>query len=152
MKVYSKEHNATHVLVSYMCNYRQHFNLHTLWHIYFHTHVYEGVAFILWWQNLNYKFLPWQTTVTTKETVQVTTLEPKENDLSEEEDIQYGESVVLYIWLEICIHFKVSLLEGNLKIISSIFYWFIFWIIKLCAMVFTRVYQCTCTCILVYHY
>lgn len=30
--------------------------------------------------------------MTTKETVQVTTLEPKENDLSEEEDIQYGES------------------------------------------------------------
>lgn len=59
---------------------------------YFHAHVYEGVAFILWWQNLNLKFLLWQTTVTTKETVQVTTLEPKENDLSEEEDIQYGES------------------------------------------------------------
>ena len=92
---------------------------------YFHAHVYEGVDFILWWQNLNFKFLPWQTTVTTKETVQVTTLEPKENDLSEEEDIQYGESVVLYIWLEICIHFRVCLLEGNLKMISSIFYWFL---------------------------
>ena len=135
-----------------MWNYRQHFNLHTLWHNLFSCTCIWRCAFILWWQNLNWKFLLWQTTVTTKETVQVTTLELKENDLSEEEDIQYGESVVLYIWLEICIHFRVCLLEDNLKIISSIFYWFLFWIIKLCAMVFTRVYQCTYTCILMYHY